>query len=119
MAAEEEKLKAGTVETEKEVAEIDRQIAHLSTEKDAIVPVLDPSTLKTYRKVFKRTGGPAVVPVVNRTCGGCHLSVTAQIENLTRRNEDIILCENCARILYYKPVEEETESNEEAKSKGA
>ena len=110
----EEKLKADLSVIQKEIDEINASIAGLNEKRGEIMPGLDSRTIRIYTKVFERTGGPAVVPVNNRTCGGCHLSITPQVENLTRRNEELILCENCSRILYYKPEEEDEPAKSEA-----
>ena len=69
--------------------------------------VLDARALRLFERIFKNKQGAVVVPITHRTCGGCHLAVTPQVENLARRNEAIVQCENCARILYV-PVDEET-----------
>lgn len=111
---EEAKLKEETASIEQSIDSIKREIAVLESERDRVLPDIEPGMVRIYQKVFARTGGPAVVPVINRTCGGCHLSVTAQLENMTRRNEELILCENCSRILYYKP-DDEVEEKEENK----
>jgi len=108
---EEAKLKEETLLIEDSIKNISHEISELESERKKVIPDIDPSMIRVYQKVFARTGGPAVVPVNNRSCGGCHLSITAQVENMTRRNEELILCENCSRILYYRPddVEEEAE----------
>jgi len=107
LKAEEEKLNQNVSRVELEAKELEAQISELDRKREEIIPAIDRSTLRTYQKVLNRTGGPAVVPINNRSCGGCHLSVTAQIENLTRRNEELIICENCSRILYYKETDSE------------
>ena len=102
---EEAKLKEEASLIEKSINDITESINKFEEERQKILPDIDPDTIRVYQKIFAKTGGPAVVPVNNRTCGGCHLSVTAQIENMTRRYEELIFCENCSRILFYKPDE--------------
>jgi predicted nucleic acid-binding Zn-ribbon protein len=99
---EEIRLHQDIAEVEQKAGEVQRDISGLNAKREKIIQTIDSSILRVYQKVFDKTGGPAVVPINNRTCGGCHLTVTAQIENMTRRNEELILCENCSRILYYK-----------------
>ncbi len=99
---EEVRLHQNIAEVETNAKEVEAEISELNAGRKKIIRDIDASTLRVYQKVFDKTGGPAVVPINNRTCGGCHLTVTAQIENMTRRNEELILCENCSRILYYK-----------------
>ncbi|MBN1917503.1 MAG: hypothetical protein JW889_06305 [Verrucomicrobia bacterium] len=69
---------------------------------------LEPRVLRLFDRIFKNKKGAVVVPISHRTCGGCHLAVTPQMENLARRGEAIVQCENCGRILYVA-VDDETE----------
>jgi hypothetical protein len=65
------------------------------------------SALRLYERILNSKKAPALVPIVNRSCQGCHLAVTAAVESVLRRGEaDIITCENCSRILYI-PKEED------------
>jgi uncharacterized protein len=109
---QEAKLKRDIGVIETDIKSILNEIALLEQKRQVIAPEIDSATIRVYQKVFTRTGGPAIVPVSNRTCGGCHLSITAQVENLTRRNEELILCENCSRILYFKSDEPEDKVEE-------
>ena len=111
---EESRLKQETTLIEDSIKTVSKEILELEAERQKIIPDIDSSMIRVYQKVFARTGGPAVVAVNNRTCGGCHLSITAQVENMTRRNEELILCENCSRILYYKADEAEENAEEKA-----
>jgi uncharacterized protein len=43
-----------------------------------------------------------VVPIENRTCGGCHIVLTPQHENLVRRGERPVFCEHCSRLHFWK-----------------
>lgn len=90
---------------EAKLHEIAQQLDEVRRHKKEAEGRLDDRVLRLYRRIFKNKKGAVVVPIVNRTCGGCHLSVTAQMENLTRHHEQIIQCENCGRI-FYIPDEE-------------
>jgi len=107
LEVENEKLNKDVVEVENDIKKVEAEIIELNKKRDEIVPAIDASTMRIYQKVLDRTGGPAIVPINNRTCGGCHLAVTAQVENMARRNEELVLCENCSRILYHKDEDEE------------
>ena len=111
---EKEKLDKDVMEVENDIRKVEAEIAELNKKRDEIIPTVDASTVRIYQKIFNRTGGPAIVAINNRTCAGCHLSVTAQVENMARRNEELVLCENCSRILFHKDEDEEGQSEEDS-----
>ncbi|MFA5146104.1 MAG: C4-type zinc ribbon domain-containing protein [Candidatus Omnitrophota bacterium] len=79
IGAETEKLKAGR--------------AVLSSKVDKVI-------LDKYEKIIKSKDGLAVVPVAHDTCQGCFRVLPPQVINEIRMKRDLILCDNCARILY-------------------
>jgi len=91
---------------------IGREASEAKQRKAEAAQQLEERVLRLYRRIFRNKKGAVVVPIVNRSCGGCHLSVTPQTENMTRHQENIVQCENCARILYVS--EEESETDEAA-----
>ena len=94
------KLQGRVAVVEGKLHEIAQRLDEARARKREAEERLDERALRLYRQIFKNKNGAVVVPIVNRTCGGCHLSVTAQTENMTRRHEQIVRCENCSRILY-------------------
>ncbi len=59
-----------------------------------------------YDTIRKGRGGMAVVPVIDRTCQGCRMSETIQrFFEIRDAKDEISLCSNCGRIIYYKEAE--------------
>ena len=58
------------------------------------------SLLHVYEKLLNNKKDRVIVPIDNRTCGGCHITLTAQQENLVRKGERLTFCEHCSRILH-------------------
>jgi predicted nucleic acid-binding Zn-ribbon protein len=73
----------------------------------ALVEAVDGDLRRRYEMIFSRRGGVAVVPVRGGTCQGCHMHVPPQLYNQIQRNEQVILCPNCQRMLYWQPEGEE------------
>jgi predicted nucleic acid-binding Zn-ribbon protein len=73
----------------------------------ALVDAVDGDLRRRYEMIFSRRGGIAVVPVRGGTCQGCHMHVPPQLYNQIQRNEQVILCPNCQRMLYWQPEGEE------------
>lgn len=86
------------------------------TERAALLSDIDKDFLFRYDRLRETTGGIAVVRVVKRTCQGCLMNVSPQTYNLVIRNEEIITCPNCYRILYFS--EEDQNNNREERASG-
>jgi hypothetical protein len=72
-----------------------------------LVEAVDGDLRRRYEMIFSRRGGVAVVAVRGGTCQGCHMNVPPQLYNLIQRNEQLILCPNCQRMLFWQPEGEE------------
>jgi len=94
------KEEIGKLETNLE--RIDEILEEMVDQYDDIALRIDPTLIERYLNVRKLRRGVAVVPVIKGTCQGCHMKVPPQVFNLVIRNEEIITCPNCHRILYYE-----------------
>ena len=112
-AESEKKLKAQIAAIEEEMKTVSLKLEERTKARDQLVPSLDTAFLDRYTKLRKQTGGIAVVRVVKRTCQGCRMNVPPQMYNLVIRNENIITCPNCYRILYYQGNDEANNHNHE------
>lgn len=100
------KLQAQIDQIKAKEAEVADKLAAKNEERNVILPQIDDMFFKRYSKLRETTSGIAVVRIINRVCQGCLMSVPPQVYNLVIRNEDIITCPNCCRILYYQEGEE-------------
>lgn len=81
---------------------IDDAIGQLDTRIDELKEELPPQVRGRLDR-FARTGGRAVVPVINGICYGCFTAVpTASVAELGR-NDNVNFCESCGRFLYVVP----------------
>ncbi len=100
-------LERENTETEEKLGEIDRGLVALQGKRSEVASGIEDTLLKLYDRIFK-SKNPVIVPVVNRTCQGCHLAVPAGVESVLRRHQSqIVTCENCSRILYVPEEEAE------------
>ncbi|HTL67131.1 MAG TPA: C4-type zinc ribbon domain-containing protein [Lacunisphaera sp.] len=59
--------------------------------------------LRVYDRVATKPGHPVCVPVTGGRCGGCHLKVSANVELEARKLEQVTTCDQCGRVVYWKP----------------
>ena len=87
------------------ISEINREGQDLKTKRDALAKIADAHILSIYERLLKNKKDRVVVPIENRTCSGCHISLTAQHENVVRKGSNLVFCEHCSRIHYWQDLE--------------
>ncbi|MET0726981.1 MAG: C4-type zinc ribbon domain-containing protein [Acidimicrobiales bacterium] len=85
---------------EDEVA-IDGQLATVQAERDDLVAGVEPELLAEYEQVRPHSGGVAIARLVNGSCGGCHLHLSAmELDRIKKLPpEQPVHCEECGRLL--------------------
>jgi predicted nucleic acid-binding Zn-ribbon protein len=79
--------------------EYDRQIEQLQQERDQLRSQLDPALLTAYDRIASRHPRDALAEVRGRVCGGCHTQITKQTQVLLMRENKIVYCHSCGRML--------------------
>lgn len=64
-----------------------------------------PSDVKELYNKIKKVRGKVVCLIADETCTGCYANLTPQFLNELKRGKEILLCDNCGRILVYTPTE--------------
>lgn len=86
---------------EDEAAEKQRGLEQAKREREALVPEIPPAHLALFERLFKGRGGVAVAQAVDGHCSVCHVRLRPQVYNTIIRNEDIVQCDSCQRVLYF------------------
>lgn len=76
------------------------ELAAAEAARAAIVANIEPPTLEIYQRVMKFRGS-AVAEVRDEFCMGCSTKVPAQNYMEAMRNDRILFCPHCRRILYH------------------
>ena len=70
-------------------------------EKEKISTGLDEEVIYKFEKIVRKKEGIGIVSIKNTVCMGCNMILPPQFINDVRREEKIIFCPNCSRILYF------------------
>jgi hypothetical protein len=82
------------------------RLAILEDEKTRVLPHISEAVRNQYSRVLRAKGDSGVANLVQEICQGCFSKVPPQICHEVRKNDQIIRCENCGRILvFYEPGE--------------
>jgi uncharacterized protein len=99
--AEIQKIDAFKAELDTEVAKNERELALLKQERAGMVAQIAPDVYKTYMAILLDSGdGVAVTTASNELCSGCDMNIPPQLYVEIRKNQEIISCPQCRRILY-------------------
>ncbi|MDI6782977.1 MAG: C4-type zinc ribbon domain-containing protein [bacterium] len=75
-------------------------IAELETQRKQIAETIEATLLASYQRISQRYKGLALVVVKGDVCQGCSMKLPPQVIAEVNKNDKIVRCENCARILY-------------------
>jgi hypothetical protein len=114
LAALEGELRALAEAREGEAVALKDTIARLGDDierdrarRQALIDGVDEALRNRYETILSRRGGLAVVPVRDGTCQGCRMRVPPQLYNQIQRNDQVILCPSCQRMLHWQPEQSE------------
>lgn len=109
LVAEEDVLKTERARLDQEekklndlLAEEAKELLELNKFKDELIPKVNISLMERYQRIFENKYDLALVSIEHGACGWCFMRLTPQIINEVKRSQEVIICENCARMLYYQ-----------------
>lgn len=101
-----------TLASEQKAVEVDRDalvaeardltasIDRIAIERAEIARTVDPQALAVFALVASRRNGVAVAEAREGICTICHVRLRPQVFNTVLRNDQIVQCDSCNRILY-------------------
>jgi predicted nucleic acid-binding Zn-ribbon protein len=104
LAAEQKAVDAERRALSAELAGLKQAIEGVSQQRSAVVAALDPKVLALFELVSNRRNGVGGAEARDGICTICHVRLRPQVFNTVRRNEEIVQCDHCNRILYFIPV---------------
>lgn len=93
---------------EREMQRSREELEVIRDEKVRVMPHISEGVRNQYSRVLRAKGDSGVANLRDEICQGCFSKVPPQISHEVRKNDRIIRCENCGRILvYYEPDQED------------
>jgi uncharacterized protein len=87
-----------------EIARLKISLERLRAERTELAGAIPPPLIATFELVARRRNGIAVAEARDEVCTICHVRLRPQVFNNIRRNDSIIQCDSCQRILYFVPA---------------
>ena len=83
------------------------ELTALRAERERLGATLPKPMSSLYNRISTRIrDGIAVAEASNNSCTACFMTLRPQVMSEIRRGDEIIICDNCSRILYYVPAEQ-------------
>lgn len=80
-----------------------QELQRLADERARVASALSAAALSLFEHVSKHRRGLALSEAREGHCTACHVRLRPQVFNEVRRNDGLIQCESCSRILYFIP----------------
>jgi hypothetical protein len=104
LATEQKTVEADRRALAAELSGLRTALERIARERAELIKALDPAALMIFESVSRRRNGVAVAEARDGICTICHVRLRPQVFNTVRRNEQIVQCDSCNRILYFRPV---------------
>jgi predicted nucleic acid-binding Zn-ribbon protein len=113
-AEEERKLAEGRRQNEAELAVLQKVLAERRQQCEEAMSQLDHAVRDLFLRLLDLRRGLAVVGIKDGACQGCFVTLPPQLIQDVRRNDRIITCSYCHRILYWNAEAHASASASEA-----
>jgi len=99
----EEKFKKCKEETSEIILETIKEINSLNDKRKALIgEIEDIRFFKQYELLRKDKGGNVILEIDNTICPGCYLDLPSDVIYHLKRDQSMVICPNCSRILIWK-----------------
>ncbi len=83
--------------------EAERQLVALGERRKQLAETISKPLFSTYDRMTRIKRGQVLAEVRNdRICSACRMKIRPKVFSDVRKGEDLITCESCGRILYYR-----------------
>jgi predicted nucleic acid-binding Zn-ribbon protein len=103
LAAEQKAVEADQRRMLAENSELRAAVERMVAERKVLVAAIDKHVLAIFELVARKRNGIAVAEAREGICGICHVRLRPQVFNTVLRNDQILQCDSCNRILYHLP----------------
>ena len=104
LAKDQKEIEAEKAAMTKELTAVEAALASASQARATLVAQTEPKLLAMFEQVAKARKGIAICAATrDGLCSACHVRLRPQVFQEVRRNDAIIQCFSCNRILYYVP----------------
>lgn len=106
-AQQESQLESDRQRVEQEAVKLEAEKHKITKAREAQAKKVDDRYLNRYEKLRVNRNGLAVTGVTAGVCRGCNMNIPPQMFNLLLREQELLTCPTCNRMMYYQPERQE------------
>jgi hypothetical protein len=99
LAAEEEAVNLDVADLDERMAGIEAEVSAMDTRRGEVLADVPEEMLARYERILARRDR-ALVPVEGGICSGCHMKLPPSVAQNILKQEDLVSCDHCGRLLY-------------------
>jgi uncharacterized protein len=104
---------------ERQVEQLRNELEQLQSQRQKWINQVPDEVMEVYDRASTARKGVGMAEAKNAMCMECHMRIRPQLFQEIKRNDSIITCESCSRILFYVPPPQTEKTEIEASSEGA
>jgi len=103
LKTERAQVEAETQQARDRTAADEQSAQQLRKERAAISAQITPAVYQRYQKAYKARRGIGITEALDGRCTACNMTLRPQFLQDLKKDDQVMACESCQRILYYNP----------------
>jgi hypothetical protein len=99
---EEEKARTEGRSLDERARVLEAEVGKLTALRDEVARTVPQDKLELFQRVARKRGD-ALAEAKDSRCEACHVRLRPQMFMELKRNEEVVQCPSCSRVLYYEP----------------
>jgi len=104
LTTEEKDVESAKITARDRTAIDQKEAAELTAERRTIAEQMPPKIYTEYERVRKKTKNTPIADATDGRCSACQIALRPQFFQDLRRQDQVMFCESCSRLLTYNPV---------------
>jgi hypothetical protein len=104
LKSEEKEVEAEKVAARERTAVDHKAATELKAERKTVADQMTPKLYTEYERVRKKTKNTPIADATDGRCSACQISLRPQFFQDLRKQDQVMFCESCSRLLTYNPV---------------
>lgn len=84
------------------VERLTEELNRIRQQREELAQTIRPDLLARYTRLMELRDGIALAEVRDGSCTACHMTIRPQVYADVRKGQEILTCDNCSRILFYR-----------------
>jgi predicted nucleic acid-binding Zn-ribbon protein len=104
LKAEQKEVEAEKTRARERTKVDEQELAQLRGERKTVADQMEPKFYTEYERVRKKSKNTPIADATDGRCSACHIALRPQFFQDLRRQDQVMFCESCGRILTYNPI---------------